>query len=207
METLDLLEGLTSMKVGWKSALRISGELFVMTSGVMLMPVLLVLSSDSLQVVSTSLRMYITYEYCVTCLLCLGAEAFSFSYFGGGTGPTHLDNVQCTGSEVSLLECPSSAIGMENCNHNADAGIRCPGELIHAADTCQPASCANKFIPGPCIDGEIRLEGANYDNEGRVQICFNNTWGTVCDSMWGVEEATVVCRQLGFSTTGEFVGK
>ena len=58
---------------------------------------------------------------------------------------------------------------------------------------------------GPCSDGEIRLEGANFNTEGRVQICFNNTWGTVCDSSWGVEEAVVVCRQLGFSDTGEFL--
>ena len=57
-------------------------------------------------------------------------------------------------------------------------------------------------VSGPCRDGELRLEGANYDSEGRVQICFNNTWGTVCDSNWGISEATVVCRQLNFSTDG-----
>ena len=56
---------------------------------------------------------------------------------------------------------------------------------------------------GPCTNGEIRLEGANYDNEGRVQICFNNVWGTVCDSTWGLDEASVVCRQLGFPADGQ----
>ena len=55
---------------------------------------------------------------------------------------------------------------------------------------------------GPCYDGEIRLEGANYDHEGRVQICYDNTWGTVCDVNWGINEATVVCTQLGFLSTG-----
>ena len=61
----------------------------------------------------------------------------------------------------------------------------------------------NHKSAGPCYDGEIRLEGANIAYEGRVQICFNNTWGTVCDSNFGPQEATVVCRQLQYSTTGE----
>ena len=42
-----------------------------------------------------------------------------------GTGRTWLDNVQCTGSEWTLFECPSNPIGSENCAHSEDAGVRC----------------------------------------------------------------------------------
>ena len=53
-----------------------------------------------------------------------------------------------------------------------------------------------------CANGDIRLRGGVNDAEGRVEICYNATWGTVCDNMWGPANADVVCRQLGFSSTG-----
>ncbi len=54
------------------------------------------------------------------------------------------------------------------------------------------------------MDGEIRLiGGSNVTNEGRVEICSNNNWGTICDDQWGNEDAQVVCRQLGLDTEGK----
>ena len=48
-----------------------------------------------------------------------------------------------------------------------------------------------------CDYGAIRLRGGGTVFEGRVEICIDNVWGTVCDDLWGVNDSRVVCRQLG----------
>ena len=55
-----------------------------------------------------------------------GAVAYSNAYFGRGSGPYHLDNVYCSGSESSLLSCSrGNSIGIHNCEPGNDAGVKC----------------------------------------------------------------------------------
>lgn len=67
----------------------------------------------------------------------------------------------------------------------------------HPKNVCPPSLCV-----GICEDGQIRLSGGSTVMEGRVEICFNETWGTICDNFWTSNDGNVVCNELGFSRFG-----
>ena len=51
-----------------------------------------------------------------------------------------------------------------------------------------------------CVTGDVRLVGGSNPLEGRLEICYYNQWGTICESdMTQMQVAQVACRQLGFA--------
>ena len=58
-------------------------------------------------------------------------EAYSGARYGQGRGPIFLDDVECEGSEDSLLSCFHNGIGNHNCYHGKDAGVNCLGGKVY----------------------------------------------------------------------------
>ena len=140
-------------------------------------------------------------------LYSIGALAIQGGGVPDGTGQIWLDNVQCRGTETRLIDCPANPLGTHNCGHSEDAGATCLASewisnLLLYILISENSITMIGLLSGPmCTQGAIRLQGGSA-TQGRVEICNNNVWGTVCDDFWGATDAQVACRQLGFSTTG-----
>ena len=57
-----------------------------------------------------------------------------------------------------------------------------------------------------CDHGEVRVVPVSQTlNQGRVEICIDSNWGTVCSDGWDNDDAAVVCNQLGYGRDGKIV--
>ena len=60
------------------------------------------------------------------------------------------------------------------------------------------------YFAEPCTNvGVIRLSNGSQLNEGRVEICLDGYWGSVCSNGWDEQDALVTCRQAGYQTLSE----
>ena len=99
-----------------------------------------------------------------------------------------MSSVNCTGEEARLDSCAFSAVSPGTKSRN-DAGVICQ---------------APETPPANCTTGGVRLVGGETELEGRVEVCVNNAWGTVCDSTFSMDESAIICNQTGLPHTGSY---
>uniref|UniRef100_UPI0037E85BF4 scavenger receptor cysteine-rich domain-containing protein DMBT1-like n=1 Tax=Semicossyphus pulcher TaxID=241346 RepID=UPI0037E85BF4 len=98
------------------------------------------------------------------------------AHFGIGTDQVWLNEVDCTGHETSLADCPHRGFGEHDCDHTEDAGLT---RVDLSSGSLQ-----------------IRLVSGTDRCSGRVEVLHDGQWGTVCDDEWDIKDAQVVCRAV-----------
>ena len=140
------------------------------------------------------------------------------SFYGLGEGAVHIEEISCQGDEPTLLNC--SFVNETTLEfHFNDAGVRCfnvtgmqsqakfPRHVLYMYIQACPIALPLGTVPllsaeDVCTPGSVRLANSTDGMEGRLEVCLDNVWGTVCQDLFGYDEARVVCGQLGFSSEG-----
>ncbi|KAK1789979.1 hypothetical protein P4O66_002299 [Electrophorus voltai] len=144
------------------------------------------------------------------------------AWFGPGTGPIWLNQVQCEGNETSLWNCRYQLCGEDECGHQEDVGVVCSEfKEMRLSEGCK--GNLEVFYNGTwgnvCVNGmseetvslvcrelncgrtgnhlPLRLRGAERSCSGRLEVYHESAWGSICDDQWDIRDAEVVCRQLG----------
>ncbi|CAM5080822.1 unnamed protein product [Eretmochelys imbricata] len=99
------------------------------------------------------------------------------AHYGQGSGQIWLDDVNCSGNVSDLWECPSQGWGQHNCRHKEDAGVLCSGLM------------------------DLRLVSGSAC-AGRLEVFYNGTWGSVCNSPMDAVTRALICKHLNCGDSG-----
>ena len=142
---------------------------------------------DSLNMVSVPWRFILI----LSSHLFTGALAISADIFNEGDSPKLLTSMNCLGNESHISQCGKSLF----------KGISCPTSGVVCQD---PATSGDDS----CNNTQVRLSqyvDTSSTREGRVELCLNRAWGTVCNTLFDQLDAQVACSQLtGFSGQGKY---
>ena len=104
--------------------------------------------------------------------------AYINNRYGAGSGLIWLDDVRCSGTETDIADCSHRDWNSHDCSHSQDVSVLCI---------------------------TVRLVGGRSSQEGRLEVYYNDTWGTVCNDGFTDAAASVACYMLGYGYSGVHV--
>lgn len=135
----------------------------------------------------------------------LGAIPLTDSHHAESKKQSVINSLRCNGTESQLTNCLINEEFSGTCGQFKDAGVICQGtgnistwkECFISLFTYIDISTRFSY----CKTGEVKLIGSMNETartkEGRVEICVNNAWGTICNDFFDELDAGTVCVRAG----------
>ena len=129
----------------------------------------------------------VKYNYSCISLLITGSQYYHVRRKYDAYYSRHwLRYINCVGDEDTLFNCTYREVSLQWSlrRYTSIAAVLCQGS----------ANQSNNL--NECISGEVRLANSSNNIEGRVEICTDGMWVSVCDNYWGRVETRLFCKQL-----------
>ena len=131
-------------------------------------------------------KIVLVYIYVYISLLITGSQYYDVHQrYDAHYSPHWLQSVNCVGDEDTLFNCTYTKVSLQ-------LSLR---DYPIAAVLCQGGANQSNNL-NKCISGEVRLANSSNNIEGRVEICTEGMWVSVCDRYWGIAETRAFCKQL-----------
>lgn len=133
----------------------------------------------------------------------LGSYSYSVKIPADNKRLAFVTVLECSGCESNIFDCEIQLAASSVPWPYEFAAVKCTGLLTKTTSPNYSFVLEGEPPVPICKQGQVRLSTGSNKTAGRVEVCYDNKWGTIYDiSDWTHNDALVICRQLGLPYTG-----